>query len=49
MLGFAFGLAVLFVAYTFPGVIGGTLVGLVFAGWIVFAIRDRRARRKSSA
>ena len=46
MLGFLFGgrLAVLAVGYTFLGVIGGALVGLVFGGWIFFAIRDRRRR-----
>jgi hypothetical protein len=42
-----FGVAVLAAAYTFPGVIGGALVGLVFAGWIFFAIRDRRRKRST--
>jgi len=54
VVGFLFGLAVLMIADgilgDIPAVIAATIIPLIFAGWIFFAIRDRiRGRGERSA
>lgn len=44
MLGFLFGVAVIAAGFVFdlPRAVGLILIVLIFGGWLLFAIRDRR-------
>jgi hypothetical protein len=44
ILGFLFGLAVVVVSVAFdlPPIVGGVLIALIFGGWLVTAVIDRR-------